>query len=336
MALYVTNTSSDINNNNVVKVKVPPKLLQINETAYTDEWSRNTFEYCHIFDKKITSFTAPRSEGSNDLHLWKMKAKNLTHEIKSKGVIAGNDEICRVANQYNMKVPGRPSHDNNCTSIEDVLHVIVDKNWYQDNVHLKRCIIYHLLYGITRSGNNTWLLNCEKKWMDGVGIAYDPSKIAGQRKTKVKGFVYSIMLSMFSNSTQKIFRKAMLEHHGEFITVRKKQQDPTSRMQYDYLPYEFGKNKDGYLVSIKDINDIKDPTNVLNVCHLNREGTKWLSKCKEAKLSYTHVQQLVQEIYFGKSIINVNNEAADKLPCKVPNEEVRHYLATCTNKGSGE
>ena len=58
--------------------------------------------------------------------------------------------------------------------------------------------------------------------MDNQGIMNDPNKIAAQQKMKVKGFVYSIMLSMFSNSTQKKIRKTMLEHYGEFITVRKK------------------------------------------------------------------------------------------------------------------
>ena len=133
-----------MNNNNTVKFKIPPKKLQINETAYTDKCSKDKFHYCHIFDKNITTFIVPQSESSKDLHLWKMKAKNVTHEIKNKGMLVGCKEICCIVNQYNMKVHRCPNHNNKCTTIDDVLHVIVDKNLYQQNIHLKRCIIYHL------------------------------------------------------------------------------------------------------------------------------------------------------------------------------------------------
>ena len=356
MASSMSLLSSDRDDRNTVKVKIPPKLLQINETAYTDKWSKDTFHYCHVFDKNITTFTVPQSETSNDLHLWKMKAKNLTHEIKNKGMIAGREEICRIANQYNMKVPGRPDHNNNCTTIDDVLHVIVDKNWYRDNVHLKRCIIYHLLYGITRSGHNTWLLNCEKEWMDNVGIMYDPTKIAAQRKTKVKGFVYSIMLSMFSNSMQKIFRKTMLEHYGEFITVRKKQQDPNATIKYDYTRYEFGNNKQGYLVTVKTSNvDLVSINDIINATNLEDKGKVWVSKCKDANLSCKQIEKMVKMFYFGpsafesSSILPENNDSIalpddTLLPKssthssvrKMPNREVQDILAQTKSTTCGE
>ena len=356
MAALSSTRSSERDDCNTVKVKIPPKLLQINETSYTDKWSKDTFRYCHVFDKNITTFTVPQSETSNDLHLWKMKAKNLSHEIKNKGMIAGREEICRIANQYNMKVPGRLNHNNKCTTIDDVLHVIVDKNWYRDNIHFKRCIIYHLLYGITRSGNNTWLLNCEKQWMDNVGIMYDPSEIAAQRKTKVKGFVYSIMLSMFSNSTQKIFRKTMLEHYGEFITVREKKQDPSATIKYDYTPYEFGNNKQGYLVSVSTSDDESDNiNNVLNASHLKDEGKVWVSKCKDANISYKQVEKMVKTFYFGNSgvasssLLIDNNDGTtlqnDELikttstyssVRKMPNRDVQDILAQRTSTLCGE
>ncbi len=88
--------SFERNDCNTIKVKIPPNLLQINETSYTDKWSKDTFRYCHVFDKNITTFTVPQSETSNDLHLWKMKAKNLTHEIKNKGMIAGREKFAAL------------------------------------------------------------------------------------------------------------------------------------------------------------------------------------------------------------------------------------------------
>ena len=192
--------------------------------------------------------------------------------------------------------------------------------------------------------------------MDNVGIMYDPSKITTQRKTKVKGFVYSIMLSMFSNSSQKIFRKTMLEHYGEFITVRGKKQDPSAAIKYDYTPYEFGNNKQGYLVSISNSDDESyNINNVLNDSHLKDEGKVWVSKCKDADISYRQVAKIVKDFYFGNSgvassslLIDNNDDTTqqnDELikttstrnsVHKMPNREVQDILAQRTSTLCGE
>ena len=85
--------------------------------------------------------------------------------------------------------------------------MISNSDWYYTDVHQKCNIIYHFLYGLTRPGNNVWLINAEKKWMEQKGIVYDYDNINTKHKTCIKGFVYSIMHSMFSNHIQKTFRK---------------------------------------------------------------------------------------------------------------------------------
>ena len=42
-------------------LKVPVKLLHVNETQYTTKWSQQTYSYYHMFDKGVT-LAAPRED----------------------------------------------------------------------------------------------------------------------------------------------------------------------------------------------------------------------------------------------------------------------------------
>ena len=133
----------------------------------------------------------------------------------------------------------------------------------------------------------------------------------------------------------------MLEHYGEFITVWNKNKISNSLVKYDYTPYEFGRNKQGYLVSISTDNDTLNANYVVDISKLDNEGKKWLSKCKSAYLTYKHVERIVQNIYFGSdtapsSTLSVNNVVIDKTIRKMPNEEVRDFLAQKENTISGK
>ena len=87
------------------RLKVPLKLLHINETLYTDEWMKLTYKYHHFFQESLNE-TRPQ-EGENNLQQWKTKAILMTHEIKQKGMIAGRRELCRVAKEeYGLTIPG--------------------------------------------------------------------------------------------------------------------------------------------------------------------------------------------------------------------------------------
>ena len=75
-----------------------------------------------------------------------------------------------------------------------------------------------MVYGITRKVNNFWLIDTEKKWMQSYNIKYQYKQV--QRITETRGFVYKLMNSTFSNTTIKMFKRAMLSKLGEFISVR--------------------------------------------------------------------------------------------------------------------
>ena len=191
----------------VSSLKVPKKLLHINETAYTDKWVKETYSYFHLFDSNV-SLAAPRQGilGKKDLANWKAKAISLSYNIKNKGLIAGRKELVRIANEeYGLTVPGRLSLDNKCKDIDDIFCILGDRDWFYNDVVYSRNVIYHLLYLSSRSGYNSWLINAEKEWMQEQGISYESKDLDSNSKSNIKGFVYTIMNSTFANTTQKAF-----------------------------------------------------------------------------------------------------------------------------------
>ena len=41
--------------------------------------------------------------------------------------------------------------------------------------------------------------------------------------------------------------------------------------------------------------------NLLNTSHLKDEGKVWVSKCKDANISYKQMEKFVKNLYFGNS-----------------------------------
>ena len=67
-------------------------------------------------------------------------------------------------------------------NIDNVMSIITDEDWYMTNKTLKQNIVYHLMYGLTRSGMNGWLLEQEKKWMQDHKLEYNKDTV-GIHKT---------------------------------------------------------------------------------------------------------------------------------------------------------
>ena len=149
----------------------------------------------------------------------------------------------------------------------------------------------------------------------------------------------------------------MLEHYGEFITVIKNSQDPNAAIKYDYIPNEFGNYKQGHLVSVRpSFVKADNINNLLNTSHLKDEGKVWVSKCKDANISYKQMEKLVKNLYFGNSGVAsssflIDNNDRTKLQDdelikkpftrhsfvrKVPNKEVQDILAQKTSTLCGE
>ena len=221
--------------------------------------------------------------------------------IKNKGLLAGRTEMVRIANEeYGLTVPGRNSFDNKCKDIDDIFCVIGDKNWYYNDLEYSRSVIYHLLYLIARPGYNSWLLSAEKNWMKEYGIVYEQTELDGTKKSKAKGFVYTIMHSTFANTTQKAFRKKLLFLYQEFITVRNRKKFSESN-EYTFTPCVFKNTYKGYIVTPKVI----IPT-IKTVPDILRNGKQWVHDCQEHQMGIDEIVRLVQDFSNKKKVTNVN------------------------------
>ena len=266
---------------------VPLKLLPLTEQNYTTNWAKRYYSYRHLFDKSVT---AQCYSSDIEVEEWRLQALQLMKEIKHIGIAYGRKEIVNLArNHYGMTMPNAPLCKP--TNVEDVMSIVEDEEWYNDNRSLKHNIIYHLIYGLTRSGMNGWLITQERKWMREHNIQYDTDEV-GVRKTKLRGFVYSIMNSKFSNSTTKLFRTVMKRKYQEFITVRKPLYKSTSNYVYTEKNFLGG---NGYVVTCVDTT--RDPEDINNTDAVESIGIKWIQACKREDMSLTHIHDMLDELY---------------------------------------
>ena len=279
--------------------KVPKCLLKVNETGYTDQWCKDTYSYFHMFDRSIP-FAVPSegNQGSTDLQKWKKKAISLTYEIKNRGLVAGRQEMVRIINEeYRLTVPGRNMFDNTCKDIDDIFCIIGNKDWYYQDVDYSRNVVYHLLYLISRPGYNSWLINAEKKWMEEFNIKYETTELDCTHKSYVKGFVYKIINSVFSNTTQKAFRKKLLFCYQEFITVRNRKKFDESN-EFTFSPYVFMNTNKGYVVTPRqNLPSTKSMPDIL------RAGRSWIKDCQGLNMDANQINDLVCQLYTKKTVV---------------------------------
>ena len=184
------------------------------------------------------------------------------------------------------------------------------------------------MYGLTRSGMNAWMLQQEHKWLQKHQIKYCQDKV-GLRKTKLRGFVYSIMNSKFSNSTIKLFRTVMQRKFGEFITVRKPVENLSSNLKYTERNFLGGS---GYIVSCKQeqeyLNNVESKT-------VESLGSKWIALCTEdQKMNVTEIHKMVDELYNNltnnnstSTITTTTDGDSDRLDIKLVRKEAVDNLS---------
>ena len=301
---------------------VPLKLLPLNERHFTTNWAKGTYCYRFLFDLAITSQSY---KNDSELEDWRMQALQMMKEIKQIGIAYGRQEIVNLARgHYGMTMPH--SCGSKPTNIDDVMSIVENEEWYYDNKVYKQNIIYHLMYGLTRSGMNAWMLQQEHKWLKKHQIKYCQD-VVGIRKTKLRGFVYSIINSKFSNSTIKLFRTVMQRKYGEFITVRKPIENVSSRFTYTQRQFLGGS---GYIVSCDRGNDGREYDNSDSYESI---GSRWIKMCIEDRnMSVADVHKVVDELYTtytGQIMPNVNNMVSDEalinnnLTCVTPNKDIK-------------
>ena len=289
------NKEYNAGHSHVIRV-VPLKLLPLNERHYTSTWAKDNYRYRHLFNRSVT---CESYNTEDDLQEWIFEAMKLTKEIKNIGIAFGRSEIVNIAREhYGMTMP----NTSNCkpSNIDDVMTIIEDETWYNENTTYKQNIIYHLIYGLTRSGMNGWMLQQEQQWLNKYNIKYNEDEV-GIRKTKLRGFVYSIMNSKFSNSTIKLFRTVMQRKHGEFITVRKPAKNLSSNFVYTARNFL---SSSGYVVTCKDVQDHLETAT--NEC-VEKAGKMFISLCKKKNMNLIDIHVMLDDLY------NIPNESKDEV-----------------------
>ena len=288
--------------NNINYQVVPDNLFPLNEKEINIEWAKQTYNKSHLFSDHITG-TAWRTE--TDLLEWMSIAKSLVKDIKWNGVKAGRDRIVYLAvHKYNLKLP-QDSMDFSIdvlspVNVNDVVEIVTNPKWYNERKQEKQAIIHELVYGITRKVHNFWLIEAEKKWMSRYNITYQNSDC--QRITETRGFVYKLMNSTFSNTTIKLFKRAMISRLGEYIAVRdnaRKSKKMTNNINdcSRMIQQDFPTGK-GYIVQTNSIVDCSDNVSSEKVSVDHLQG--WIKICINSGTSLNEVIDTVRIMYLNE------------------------------------
>ena len=336
MALNREDNMEDCNQTHqVVSRLISRDLLPVNEKEITEQWAKETYNHCHLFTTEVTGTVW---ESHQDLKKWMYVAKNLMKDIKCHGVEAGRERIVHLANhKYNLTLPsdqnGLINESLAPVNINDVVEIVSNPSWYNDNKYDKQNIIHDLIYAITRKTNNFWLITAEKKWMQKHNVTYGFKR--SKRITESRGFVYKLMNSIFSNTTIRMFKRAMLSSLGEYISVRDnakllKKIQSGEDSEYSVTPRMFSGGK-GYIIhSLKKSN--------------NNGGSKgnqkypkvkaWIEECVEKKMSFNSIVRLVK-IYYQECLENYDSnllsEDFNEESTVVLKQNFSHPIETVTN-----
>ena len=121
-----------------------------------------------------------------------------------------------------------------------------------------------------------------------------------RRITETRGFVYKLMNCIFSNTTIKMFKRAMLAKLGEYISVRdnaklfKIAQCNNTESHHEITLKQFPTGK-GYIIKNKDFRDKNTSSNSqTSTSHVQR----WIKNCVHTNKSIDKILEEVQIMYY--------------------------------------
>ena len=307
------NTMNDLNQtntyeqNNNEKRTVPYNLFPLNEKDINEDWAKKTYSKSHLFN---SSFRPIAWATERDILAWMTLAKSLVKDIKWEGVTAGRDRIVELAvHRYNLKLPQGsddfPSETLSPVNLNDVVEIVSNPKWYNHNKSTKQAIVHELIYGITRKVNNFWLIDAEKKWLLRHNISYQDKDC--KRITETRGFVYKLMNSIFSNTTIKMFKRAMISRLGEYISVRdnahlNKKNSAGEESNYSIVSRNFPTGK-GYVITRKEF---KMERNNIESQEMLHHLLEWIKQCVKNNTSISQVMTIVRDMYCKEYTREIN------------------------------
>ena len=150
---------------------VPLDLIPVLPREVHFDWGAKTYKYYHLFNPNINKDCYSNNEEIID---WTRYANKLQKELKETGLVKANEEVLRLCKkEFNMlRTDGQIP-----VSITDVVSILRQTTWYNQDKHRSRHIVYMMSHGIVRSGYNKWVYQAVYEWMKAHKIAYDRPEI---------------------------------------------------------------------------------------------------------------------------------------------------------------
>ena len=203
--------------------RVPRDLIPVHYNDTSVAWGAATFQYYHLFDTSIRT-TAYKDE--SELINWARCANRIQVELKTIGMERATATVMDLC-KHEFKLVNTDGQAP--TSLDDVIAIIREPRWYNEDRNHSRMVVYMLSYGIFRNCYNCWANDAAAEWMRENNIAYltpirqsqEGPETGKERKTRAgKGFVYRNIISRASNTISNRFQEATKTTFSEYICVR--------------------------------------------------------------------------------------------------------------------
>ena len=265
---------------------VPYDLFPSRENKYTKQWAESTFRYCHLF---VPSINYEQIKGNGDVEIWQQKALEIRNDLNNYGNEIGKEYLLNVATKrFNLRFSGHEAVPP--TSIEDVVNIFGNKEFYKNDVTMRRQQLYSLMYGIYRNGDNMWVLKGEQDKLNQYRILYEEvTKAVKPGYRQRRGCFYQIMKVNFSQSTTRKFQQMMEQNHGEYLASRKKYIKKGQDMR---VITKINVSRASVWL-VKTRNDPEENLSPEEI--LMKQGMAWTKKCEDLGLTVSDVTDKIRQ-----------------------------------------
>ena len=267
---------------------VPTTLFPISDKGIDIEWASKTYQFrCVFFPSE--RHVIPTTE---DLVAWMNEAKNLCTKLRDYGTAKAEDHIVNLCNSvYNEKLEERKFKN-----IYDVVDMMSNRRFFQQNYDFYLDLIHMFQYGIFRCARNAWALDAAGDWMENYNIQYlnvkkDAFRNENCVKRKGKGFVYKILVSRASNTVCVRFQRLTRRIFKQYVIVRDRQVKRLSE-NLTIESRRFNINYDGYVIKFDNFDEIERNEHLNNVPMINDEISKALKNGHTYETILKHIKLL--------------------------------------------
>ena len=145
-----------------------------------------------------------------------------------------------------------------------------------------------MVYGLTRNGGNSWLLNVESDWMQGRNIRYKLVSTVATKPNRSRGCIYQNLSTNFGNTNIKRFKKMMKTQHGEIMFVRDK-----LSQKHDVIDVKQIRCCAG-VVYLGKYNNYQKPENSMKNDY-EIEARQWVKHCINNGITVDKIKNIVHE-----------------------------------------